>query len=218
MSEVQQLRLAQEQALGDLQTYLARAARVDPDGAVRLMVLGPVLAVYVSPLHLPAAPTVLGLRTFALADPPPSLDVTVLLASMAERFARLATVPGPPGVLPLPPGQAPGISWAGVSPPRNGWEATGLLDPQVLTHAAQEGIAEVAAGAPEGSGGAAVAALRARVWSRPLDGGVPAGAALAAWSLGFLSDQEPVAGYERRPWTRLSTVRGHVLCRPPQGL
>ena len=35
----------------------------------------------------------------------------------------------------------------------------------------------------------------------------------AAFSLGFLSADEPVALYETGPWTRLSTSRGHVLVR-----
>jgi hypothetical protein len=57
--------------------------------------------------------------------------------------------------------------------------------------------------------------VRAEVWGRPIDGleYVPAGAAFAAESLGFLADDEPVTILETGPWTRLTTRRGHTLVR-----
>jgi hypothetical protein len=56
--------------------------------------------------------------------------------------------------------------------------------------------------------------VRSEVWSRPIEGleHVPAGAAFAALSLGFLGDDE-VRLYETGPWTRLTTKRGHVLVK-----
>ena len=50
---------------------------------------------------------------------------------------------------------------------------------------------------------------------RPIDGleFVPTGAGFAAFSLGFLSNDEPVQLFETGPWTRLSTSRGHILVR-----
>ena len=62
-----ELTLPDRQALHDLETFLGRARRVDPDGACRLVVTGGVLAVYVSPVHGGGGPTVLGLRVLALA-------------------------------------------------------------------------------------------------------------------------------------------------------
>ena len=56
--------------------------------------------------------------------------------------------------------------------------------------------------------------VRAEVWGRPIDGleHVPAGAAFAAYSLGFLGEDQ-VKLYETGPWTRLTTTRGHVLVK-----
>jgi hypothetical protein len=57
--------------------------------------------------------------------------------------------------------------------------------------------------------------VRSEVWGRPVEGAalVTAGAAFAAYSLGFLSDSEAVRVFESGPWTRLTTSRGHVLVR-----
>ena len=56
--------------------------------------------------------------------------------------------------------------------------------------------------------------VRSEVWGRGVDGleYVPAGAAFAALSLGFLGDDE-VRLFETGPWTRLTIARGHVLVR-----
>jgi hypothetical protein len=123
----------------------------------------------------------------------------------------------------VPPTRA-NEAWAGVAPPRSGWDAVGLLDAAVLQEAAERGVREIADGVPTGAGAQAVAQLRARVWGRPLSpdpsGGadvpdVPAGIAFAADALGFLDDAEPVALYRRTPWVRATTRRGHVLARRP---
>ena len=42
---------------------------------------------------------------------------------------------------------------------------------------------------------------------------IPAGAAFAALSLGFLGEDDTVSLYETGPWTRLTTQRGHVLVK-----
>ncbi|MGV8877060.1 MAG: hypothetical protein ACOH1K_06085, partial [Rhodoglobus sp.] len=74
-------------ALGDLHVFLGRAARVD-EGSVRLIGGMGVLAVYVSVLHpaglLDNSPTILGLRTFALASKEP-FDVVVPVRSLIGR-------------------------------------------------------------------------------------------------------------------------------------
>ncbi len=88
-------------SLADLATFVGRARRADPDGAARLRGLGDVLAVYVSPLHGGGGPTVLGLRTLALARPS-ELDVTVPLASLLDRFAREPGAGPAPGYLANP--------------------------------------------------------------------------------------------------------------------
>lgn len=198
--------------LADLVTYLGRAQRVDPSGAARLVASGLTLAAYVSPVHGGGGPTVIGLRVMRLAASA-DLDATVPLAAMADRFARLR---GSVQV-PVPPGSATEATWAGISPPRSGWQAVGAASPDLLLAAVRQGVEEVTAGAPEGAGAAAVARLRALVWGRELPGveGVPAGAAYAAQALGFVGPDEPVALHAAGVWRRLTTSRGHVLARSP---
>jgi hypothetical protein len=218
-------------ALGDLQTFLGRSARVD-DGAVRLIGSGGVLAVYTSVLQpaglLDRAPTVLGLRTFAAETQAP-VDSVVPIRALLDRLARLegpATgSPGQPvGVL-VPPDTAT-APWAGISPPRAGWERLADVEAAVLREAARAGIDEVAAAVPTGIGEQIVTRVRGEVWGRPVEGApdVLAGGAFAAYSLGFLGPdpapdavaddgEAPVAVFRTGPWTRLTTSRGHVLVR-----
>jgi hypothetical protein len=161
---------------------------------------------------------VLGLRTAALLRPS-DVDVTVPLTALMDRFARGPAEPGgEPPTLAVPPAEAVGVAWAGMAPPRQGWDAVGLVEGAVLRRAAAAGIAEVAGGTPSGAGAHAVARLRAQVWGRPLaEGmdGVPAGVAFAADALGFITDGEPAALYRAGPWVRVTTGRGHVLARTP---
>ncbi len=198
----------------DLVTYLGRAGRADPGGATRLVGRGEVLAAYVSPVHGSGAPTVIGLRVLRLAGPA-DVDVTVPLAALADRFPRL-TSSGAVVEVPLPPQQAQDATWAGVSPPRSGWQVVGAVDGELLDRAARAGVQEVATGTPDVAGSSAVARLRALVWGREVAqiAGLPAGAAFAAQVLGFLGAAEPVALYAAGPWRRLTTARGHVLTRP----
>ena len=110
------------------------------------------------------------------------------------------------------------VSWAGISPPRSGWEPRGQADAAALETAARAGIAEVAAVIPAGTGEQIVQRVRSEIWGRPLEGvgglsGVPAGAAFAAFSLGFLGADEPVRLFQAGSWMRLSTSRGHILVK-----
>lgn len=214
------LQLPDADALADLATFIGRALRADPDGAVRLVATGDVLAAYVSPLH-GGGPVVLGLRTMRLARAS-DLDATVLLAALADRLSALTETQeagDPDGVaFEVPVRQSAPVAWAGISPPRRGWEPVAALEARWLAARAASGIAEVVTGAPAGSGAAAVAALRARIWGRPLTDelpGLPVGAAFAAEVLGFLDAAQPVAVLRRPPWWRLSTSHGHVLTRRP---
>ncbi|MGN6611444.1 MAG: hypothetical protein ACTHLJ_06685 [Angustibacter sp.] len=207
-------------ALADLATYVGRARRVDPDGAVRLVGLGAALAVYVSPVHGSGGPTVLGLRVLPLAEPS-DVDVTVALAAVTDRLAHLTpavTAPADePVALAVPPVQVTDAGWAGVSPPRSGWDDAGAVTREVLDDAVRAGTQEIADGAPEGSGAQAVARLRALVWARDVPGvaGLPAGAAFTADALGFVGpDEAELAVLARGAWRRISTPRGHVLARP----
>jgi hypothetical protein len=203
-----ELILADSDALEDLRTYVVRGRSLDPDGAIRLQSSGVTLAAYVGvlPGHgLMATGAVLGLRVVALAEPA-HVDVTVSLASVSERLAR-----GRASSLSIPPTTVR-VGWAAIAPPRSGWEPVAALRVEDLKAAAREGIAEIARGAPQGSGAQVVAALRQRVWARdsPTTPPIPSGAAFAAYALGFLTQQN--AGvFAHGRWIRLSTATGHVL-------
>ncbi|MFW5471043.1 hypothetical protein ACOCJ4_13480 [Knoellia sp. CPCC 206435] len=204
--------LTDHDSLLDLGRYAARARALDADGAVRLQAVGSVLAAWVGVLPgtgLLGTGTTLGLRTSALAEPA-ELDVLVPLGAVTDRVAH----EGEPAVLPVPPMRV-NAAWAAVSPPRGGWEPQPSIAPETLQRTAAEGIAEVTDGAPEGSGAAAVAALRAQVWRRPVDGSphAPAALAFAAYALGFLSPGVEATVATSGPWTRLTTPVGHALTR-----
>ncbi|QNE47232.1 hypothetical protein F1C58_10205 [Glaciihabitans sp. INWT7] len=211
-------------SLGDLQVFLSRAQRVE-DGSVRLIAGQGVLAVYVAILVpaglLDESPTVLGLRTFALsaADDaaPDSFDAVVPVRSLLERLNRLQSEivdPTAPVTVNLPM-QVNTVTWAAISPPRGGWKSLESVETSVLEAVAKSGIDEVAAAIPTGTGEQIVQRVRSEVWGHPIPGFeyVPAGAAFAGLSLGFLSGPAPVKIYETGPWTRLTSDRGHVLVK-----
>lgn len=212
--------LSDSSSLADLQVFLARAGRVE-DGSVRLVADGSVLAVYVAVFYpsglLDQSPTVLGLRTFALVEPV-EFDAVVPARSLSDRLARAvdgvsdATAPVTVGV----PMEVYTVTWAAISPPRGGWASLDSTPSGSLVAAAHSGIAEVAAAVPANPGEAVVQRVRAEVWGRAIEGleHVPAGAAFAGLSLGFLlDDDEEVRILETGPWTRLSSRRGHVLIK-----
>jgi hypothetical protein len=217
----QSFSLVDSLAVADLQTYLSRAARVE-EGSVRLIGGSGVLAVYSAILYprglLDQTPTVLGLRTFAIVQGA-DFDAVVPIRSLLDRLARIAEAIEPaPGVGPVEirmPLEVSTVTWAGISPPRGGWRPVGETTVELLQRTARDGIAEVAESIPTGTGEQLVQRVRAEVWGRPIDAleYVPAGAAFAAESLGFLADGEPVSILETGPWTRLTTKRGHTLVR-----
>ena len=199
------------QGYADLRTFVARARQLDEDGAVRLQADGTVLAAYVGVLPGrglmgDGAWSGCGRCGWAARRP---LDATVALAAVGDRLAR-DTSAG----LELPPVTVQ-TAWAAMTPPRAGWEPVGSVDAEALVVAARAGIAEVAQGAPAGSGGQAVTDLRHRVWGRLTDTmpPVPAGAAFAAYALGFLDPALRCDVVAHGRWTRLSSPRGHVLVR-----
>lgn len=217
-------------ALRDLRAFVGRAHRADPEGSARLVGHGAVLAVYVSPLHGAGGPTVLGLRTTALLRPSRA-DVTVVLGALEsaceqELERRGAPRPGDhPGReadpatgvhLALPPGDGAHVSWAGVTPPRSGWEILGQVGADLLARAAAEGEREVAGRTAAGQPSQELHRVRARVWGRALaeePAGLPAGIAFAAHVLGFIVEGERGTVHRTGAWSRLTTSRGHVLAR-----
>lgn len=206
-------------SLRDLHVYLGRAQRVE-DGSVRLIAGSGVLAVYVAVLHpaglLDQTATVLGLRTFALTEPD-AFDAVVPVGSLLERISRLkdAVVDESDPVTVSLPMQVNTVTWAAISPPKSGWKALESVDGALLERVARAGIDEVAVAIPTGTGEQLVQRVRSEIWGRPIDGleYVPAGAAFAGLSLGFLGLPEPLRIFETGPWTRLSSDRGHVLVK-----
>ncbi|MBK5238637.1 MAG: hypothetical protein JJE28_05955 [Actinomycetales bacterium] len=238
------LTLPSEHDASDLRVFLERAAKLGCEH-VRLIGVGPVLAAYVGVLVpsglLDTAPTVLGLRVFersedaqtasASGETPNTtganssgmraelgrflpLDTVVTIRGMLDRLAR------PELTFALPVGEA-GIAWAGVSAPRSGWEAVGVLSAVDLEAIARAGIDEIAGS--NGLGTIIVTRARREVWGRPIFSGVSteeqvagaklvSGAAFAAFGLGFLGEDQPQLSRSAN-WTRLTTARGHILVR-----
>lgn len=215
----QQFTLIDSLALEDLATYLGRAARVE-DGSTRLIAGSGVLAAYTATFYPSGlhddTPTVLGLRTFALADTV-TFDVIVPLRSMLDRLARLtSTVADAAAPVPVTlPLEVNSVVWAAISPPRGGWVALPDIPGTLLDSVAESGILEVKEAVGIESGQSIVERVRREVWNRPISGfeHVPAGAAFTAHALGFIGQADNARVLETGPWTRLSTTRGHVLVR-----
>lgn len=215
MSAVAEIDFGDPRGLTDLSTFIGRARVAVPEGAIRLQVPGRgLLVVTVAVLEgsgLMGDGTVLGLRAVRIRDATPGIDATVTFASVTDRLARHR---GTETTLSVPPTTV-SPPWAGLTPPREGWERVGALDAADVSNAAERGIAEVAEGTPEGAGGAAVTALRRRVWGAMTRTVPPiaAGLAFGAHVLGFLTEGERTSVATCGRWTRISTSRGHVLVR-----
>ena len=211
----QSVRLADSGTTADLRTFVTRARTAD-DGGIRLQASGQVLAATVAVMRPrllgEGTPTILGMRAMALASSS-DLDVTVPLAAVADRLARMDAdgldLQIPPMTLNEP--------WAGISAPRGGWERLQEVDAAPLLVAAKDGVREIGQIVPASPGALIVNNARATVWGRTLPvltAGVPAGAAFAAYALGFLVPGETVRLFRSQRWLRLSTDRGHVLVKP----
>jgi hypothetical protein len=212
VTDTQHIDFGDPRGLADLGTYLGRASRANPEGAVRLQVLGHLLVTTVAVIEgtgLMGEGTVLGMRVVTVA-PSDDIDATVSFASVNDRLAR----EGNGAVLSVPPTtvRAP---WSGLTPPRDGWEPVGQLDGDVIDSIARQGISQVAEGTPENAGGHAVDSLRRRTWGAMSDTVPPiaAGLAFGAHVLGFTSAGESASIAAHGRWTRLSKSRGHVLVR-----
>ena len=202
------LLLADRETAKDVLTFLGRAARITDEG-VRLQAANGVLALTTAALApqglFDQTPTVLAMR-IVHADPELQCDIVVDRLTAGDDDARL-TLPET--------GLSP--AWAGVAPPRSGWEQIAELPASVIANRAQWGISAVARGATPGAGEEAVRALRAAIWGEPDEdlAGLPRGIAFAADALGFISGEEQVPVTRSGRWSRLAFRRGHVLARGP---
>lgn len=209
--------LTDRQSALDMQSYLMRAKRLDPDGLVRLRAFGNVLAAYVAPIFsgsfMDQGPTVLGLRTVELAAET-EVDALVPISAVLERLVRLIDSGSQNFEIEVPPVTAR-AAWAGISAPRTGWNQSGTINETVLTQIARDGIAEVAETLPASVGGPIAARIRGEIWGRGIqqDVTIPTGAAFVAAGLGFMTENEEVGIFHADNWVRLSTDFGHVLSR-----
>ncbi|WP_042420758.1 hypothetical protein [Streptacidiphilus anmyonensis] len=200
---VEPLRLAEPQEAAPLAEFLERLLRYDRAAAVRLQTAGTTLAVFA---RLPLGQTgPLVVRTARLAQPVP-LDVTVSAGQWLDELARDAEVTD----VALPPAIT-GPSWAGLLPPRSGWEHVEDLATAPLGAAVAAAIGEFRKAADAAEGGDALAEA---IWSRRVH---PSGLTLRALHAAHLTGllrQSPQLALHRHPaWLRLTAPRGSVAIR-----
>ncbi|MFJ8046300.1 hypothetical protein ACIRBX_37905 [Kitasatospora sp. NPDC096147] len=214
MTAPARLSLADRDEAAGLTAFLARLLRYDRAAAVRLQAVragqGVVLAVFG---RLPLGGTgVLAVRSLRLGGEAAEFDRTVsagqLLDGVDEQsgsFALPAAVTGP--------------AWAGLLPPRTGWQritepAAGEVMPE-LTRAIGE-FKQRSAEVPEHHRTRTVLdGLADEIWSRPLTATpeLPLRAVHASYVVGFLSPGAPLAVHRSGNWLRLSTPAGSVALR-----
>ncbi|GAA1744922.1 hypothetical protein [Microbacterium paludicola] len=203
--------LADAPSAQDALTFARRSARIGDEG-VRLQAAGGVLAMSTAALAprglLDRTPTVLGMRIIA-ADPELQCDLVVSELAETDDDTALAL-----------PETALAPAWAGVAPPRGGWEPRGEIPAATLASRAQWGIAAVAERVPKDAGEDVVRAIRGDVWGMPDDAllGLPLGIAFAAFSLGFIGGEEQARVTASGRWTRVTLQRGHILSRGPAAM
>ncbi|MET9622192.1 hypothetical protein ABZZ37_15660 [Streptomyces sp. NPDC006464] len=193
----------------DLAAFLGRLLRYDRAAAVRLQAGGGALAVFGRPPSF----EVLAIRTARLVDAV-DLDVTVSAGELLEGIEESAGKAVVPDAVTGPP-------WAGVLPPRGGWEpVAGVPDAAELRAAVAAAVAEFRARDEELPQERRTRAERDRIgreiWSRTVAGtGLPLRGVHAAQSLGFLPPlpDVPVALLAAGPWLRLRTPYGSIALR-----
>ncbi|MEV7974919.1 hypothetical protein [Streptomyces sp. NPDC086519] len=207
------LHLADDGEAADLAAFLSRLLHYDRSAAVRLQAAGTALAVFGRPPSF----EVLAIRTVRLAKPyedglDVTLDVTVsageLLESVDERAATAA--------VPMP---VTGPPWAGVLPPRGGWQAEpGLPAPRALRAMVAAAVGEFRSRteelAPDGRTRAELDRIGRDIWSRTVGGTpLPVRAVHAAQSLGFLRPSDEAVLFSAGAWLRLRTPFGSIAVR-----
>ncbi|WP_225821396.1 hypothetical protein [Streptomyces naphthomycinicus] len=211
------LHLADEREAADLAAFLSRLLRYDRGAAVRLQAAGTALAVFGRPPSF----EVLAVRAVRLAKPyedglDVTLDVTVSAGELLESVDERAATAAVPGAVTGPP-------WAGVLPPRTGWQAeTGLPAPDALRATVAAAVAEFRSRTeelgPDGRTRAELDRIGRDIWSRQIDGTrLPVRAVHAAQSLGFLrpgTGPEDTGLFSSGAWLRLRTPYGSVAVRP----
>ncbi|MFB4424462.1 hypothetical protein C5F59_025695 [Streptomyces sp. QL37] len=211
---VRSARFADAREAADLAAFLGRLLHYDRAAAVRLQAGGGALAVFGRPPSF----EVLAIRTARLAGAH-DFDVTV---SAGELLEALDTDGADGTALPAP---VTGPPWAGLLPPRSGWqERPGLPGPVDLRTRLTDAVAEFRsrdAALPEDRRTRAERDLIGHdIWSRTVgDTELPLRAVHAAQSLGFLrpAPDFPVALLTAGSWLRLRTPFGSIALRGAGG-
>ncbi|MEU0931753.1 MULTISPECIES: hypothetical protein [unclassified Embleya] len=193
----------------DLGGYLTRLLRYDRRAVVRVRADGSVLGTFGHPPFGEAASGVITLRTSELAEPA-TVDATVSAGQLLDAIADDASVRLPASVT--------GPGWAGMLPPRTGWERVAELAVLDLGREVAAGVAEFRSRTEPGMPRAEFDRIAADIWTRPLPGRLPLRAAHAAQSFGFLGPPDPEARVEVLtvgPWLRLEARYGSVSVRRP---
>ncbi|MER0445676.1 hypothetical protein ABR738_14090 [Streptomyces sp. Edi4] len=215
------LRFDDTREVADLAAFLGRLIHYDRAAAVRLQAGGGALAVFGRPPSF----EVLAIRTARLGDDALVLDVTVSAGELLESLDETACAGRVPAAVTGPP-------WAGVLPPRGGWQPVpGLPEPDRMRGAVAAAVAEFRArdeALPEQRRTRAERELIGReIWSRTLGSTeLPLRAVHAAQSLGFLrpvralaasagaaAAPDPVTLFASGPWLRLRTPYGSIALR-----
>ena len=197
----------------DAVQFLERAARVN-NGSARLIADGNHLQMYVGMLIprglLDQTPTVLGLRVFRLRTQQ-TFDAVVPIESLVH---RLLVTQEENAEETRVPAEVATLSWASITPPREGWRRRLGVSSEALRSAAEHGVKKVAEAVPGTIGESVLQKVRTEVWGTmiPTHKRIPAGAAFAADALGFLGDK-PLAVHSLGNWVRLSATSGYVLVK-----
>ncbi|GAA0656922.1 hypothetical protein GCM10009535_39870 [Streptomyces thermocarboxydovorans] len=206
------LHLADEGEAADLAAFLSRLLHYDRSAAVRMQSAGTALAVFGRPPSF----EVLAVRAVRLAKPyenglDVTLDRTVSAGELLESVDEAAATATVPAAVTGPP-------WAGVLPPRRGWQPEpGLPELEELRGLVAAAVAEfksrTAGLPPERRTRAELDRIGREIWSRTVgDTALPVRAVHAAQALGFLRGTE--AGlFSSGAWLRLRTPYGSVAVR-----
>ncbi|ALO93876.1 hypothetical protein SHL15_2734 [Streptomyces hygroscopicus subsp. limoneus] len=210
------LHLADETEAADLAAFLSRLLHFDRGAAVRLQAAGTALAVFGRPPSF----EVLAVRAVRLAKPyedglDVALDVTVSAGEFLESVDERAATAAVPGAVTGPP-------WAGMLPPRAGWQPEpGLPAPDALSATVAASVAEFRSRTeelgPQDRTRAELDRIGQDIWSRQIAGTrLPVRAVHAARSLGFLrpgGEPGDIGLFSSGAWLRLRTPYGSVAVR-----
>lgn len=206
MTARQRLVFADPGEAAGLDAFLQRLLRWEKSAAVRIQCGGGVVAVFAKPARF----EVLAVRTSRLLEPAET-DVTVSAGELREGIDESAEAVTVPGAVTGPP-------WAGMLPPRGGWEVFGEVPADAVRAVAAAAVGEFRERAeklgPQERTRKKLDALAEEIWSRPLgETRLPLRAAHAAHALGFLAGETPLKLLRSGDWLRLRTQAGSVVVR-----